>query len=331
MNYKDIILLTGEEIYLTDHFLDQVKSTWVSNMKEMNYHKIETIKNNVGEIINFMRTIAFMVEKKVLVIENCDFLTSKKGLSETDEKEFYDYLKNKTDENLIILNASKLKVDSRKKIFKLVTQRGSVIKYDRLSVNDLKTWILIYIEKHNRSIKDTDAYYLSQVSGYLDTESQMNLYDIKNELDKLIGYTNEHSTITRNEIDLLIKSSIEQNIFKLVDSISEGFSNRAFEMIRDMIENNIAPQYIFFMITRHFRLLMMIDILEREGKTQNNIIAMTGVKSFSMSKMLQQIKRLGSKKIAEIYHECYLFDRLSKKGHLDIEAGIEIIISKAKK
>jgi DNA polymerase-3 subunit delta len=331
MEYKEVIILTGEEIYLIDKFIRKIKDKWVSQLEEMNFLKVDTIKNNVPDIVSFMTTIPFMVDKKILIIENCEFLSSKKSLVENDEKQFVEYLNNRKDNNIIILNCSNVKVDSRKKIYKSINKIGSVIKYEKLKEQDLKTWIMIYLENNKRDIKESEAYYLSQITGYLDMENQMNLYDIKNELDKLVGYTEESSRISKEDIDKVVKTSIENNIFKLVDYICENKPNMAFEMIKDMMENSIASQYIFYMITRHFRLLLMVYLLEKDGCTSNEIINASGLRSFSLAKMMKQTRLLGYKKIKEIYEKCYSYDKKSKNGFLDIENGIDMIISTAKK
>jgi hypothetical protein len=46
---------------------------------------------------------------------------------------------------------------------------------------------------------------------------------------------------------------------------------------------------------------------------------------------MKQTRLLGYKKIKEIYEKCYSYDKKSKNGFLDIENGIDMIISTAKK
>ena len=106
MSSKGLIILTGNEVYLTDNFIAKLKKKNMSGFEDMNYFVIDNIKNRGDEIGRFMNTIPFMVEKKIMVVENCDFLTSKKSLSSDDEKRIFEYLDNRMDENILIFDCS---------------------------------------------------------------------------------------------------------------------------------------------------------------------------------------------------------------------------------
>ncbi|MDP3387123.1 MAG: DNA polymerase III subunit delta [Eubacteriales bacterium] len=331
MKYKDIMVLTGDELFLIDHFISNIRKQYISGMEDMNLHKAETIKGNVEELANFMNTVPFLVEKKVLIIENCEFLTSKKSLAADDEEKLMSYIDNRKDNNIMIFNCYNTKLDSRKKLFKKLNASGSIIDFPKFGMNELKSWITTYLSGNSRNIKDSDAFYLTEIIGYLDYESLMNLYDVKNELNKLIGFTEKGQKVSMDDINQIVKPSIENNIFKLVDHICEGDTNKAYEMVVDMIENNVAAQYIFHMIARHYRLLLMIVAMEQDALGQDEMMKSTNLRSYAFNKMRKQIRMAGDDKIREIYEMCYTYDKRSKVGLLDIEAGVNMIISAAKK
>lgn len=331
MKYKDIMVLTGDELFLIDYFISSIKKQYIDGMEDMNLHKAETIKGNVEELVNFMNTVPFLVEKKVLVIENCEFLTSKKSLASDDEKKLIAYINHRIDNNIMIFNCYNTKLDSRKKLYKELIKVGSIVNFPKFGINELKSWITTYLSNNARNIKDSDAFYLTEIIGYLDYESLLNLYDVKNELNKLIGYTEKDQTISMDDINRVVKPSIENNIFKLVDNICEGNTNKAYEMVEDMIENSVAAPYIFHMIARHYRLLLMIVTMEQDGLGQAEMMKSTNLRSYAFHKMRKQIRMAGDLKIREIYDMCYTYDKRSKIGLLDIETGIKMIISFAKK
>jgi DNA polymerase-3 subunit delta len=331
MEYKEIMALTGDELFLIDHHITNIKKQYILGMEDMNLHRAETIKGNVDELVNFMNTVPFLVEKKVLIIENCEFLTSKKSLAPDDEEKLMAYIDNRKDNNIMIFNCYNTKLDSRKKLYKKLNTVGSIINFPKFGMNELKSWITTYLSTNGRNIRDSDAFYLTEIIGYLDYESLMNLYDVKNELNKLIGYTAKDQRISMDDINQIVKPSIENNIFKLVDFICEGNTNKAYEMVVDMIENNVAAQYIFHMIGRHYRLLLMIITMEQDGFGQDEMMKTTNLRSFTFNKMKKQISMAGHSKIREIYEMCYTYDKRSKVGLLDIENGINMIISAAKK
>ncbi|SHI77024.1 DNA polymerase III, delta subunit [Dethiosulfatibacter aminovorans DSM 17477] len=330
MSSKDVIILTGNEVYLTDNFIGKLKKKYMSGFEDMNFFVIDNIKNRGDEVGRFMNTIPFMVEKKIMVIENCDFLTSKKSLAADDEKHIMGYLDSRVDENILIFNCSGIKVDSRKKLYKKINKMGSIVKYDKLKENELVSWIKMYVSKNNREMSDGDVHYLAQVIGYLDYESPLTLYDVKNELDKLISNTEKGGDINRSNIDSVTIISIENNIFKLVDFICEGNSDNAFRMVYDMIGKNVAAHYIFHMISRHYRLLLRLYLMEKDGYSSNEIQKAMGLRPFSFNKMKKQQRQLSQNKVKKIYDMCFDFDKRVKKGLLDMETGIDMIITAAK-
>jgi DNA polymerase-3 subunit delta len=330
MSSKEVIILTGNEVYLTDNFIDKLKKKYMSGFEDMNYVVIDNLKNRGDEVGRFMNTIPFMVEKKIMVIENCDFLTSKKSLSSDDEKHLLGYLDNRMDENILIFDCSGIKADSRKKLYKKISKTGSIVKYDKFKENELISWIKMYLDKSKRKMSDGDVRYLAQIIGYLDYESVLTLYDVRNELDKLISNTEEGGSISKSNIDNVTIISIENNIFKLVDFICEGSTDSAFRMVYDMIGKNVAAHYIFYMISRHYRQLLRLNLMERDGYSSNEITKAMGLRPFSYNKMKKQQKQLSHKKIKKIYDMCFDFDKRVKKGLLDMETGIDMIISAAK-
>lgn len=330
MSSKEVIILTGNEVYLTDNFIDKLKKKYMSGFEDMNYFVIDNIKNRGDEVGRYMNTIPFMVEKKIMVIENCDFLTSKKSLAADDEKHILGYLDNRMDENILVFDCAGIKADSRKKLYKRISKMGSIVKYDKLKENELVSWIKMYLDKSKRKISNGDVHYLAQVIGYLDYESALTLYDVKNELDKLVSNTENGGSISKSHIDNVTTISIENNIFKLVDFICEGNADNAFRMVYDMIGKNIAAHYIFHMISRHYRLLLRLYLMERDGYSSNEIQKAMGLRPFSFNKMKKQQRHLSQKKVKKIYDMCFDFDKRVKKGLLDMETGIDMIITAAK-
>lgn len=330
MSSKEVIILTGNEVYLTDNFISKLKKKYVSGFEDMNYFVIDNIKNRGDEVGRFMNTIPFMVEKKIMVVENCEFLTSKKSLSSDDEKHIVEYLDNRIDENILIFDCSGIKVDSRKKLYKRIKKMGSIVKYDKLKENELVSWIKMYLDKRKRRMAESDVRYFAQIIGYLDYEGVLTLYDVKNELDKLISNTDDGGNISSKQVDNITTISIENNIFKLVDFICEGNADSAFQMVYDMVGKNVAAHYIFYMISRHYRLLLRLYLMEKDGYSSSEITKAMGLRPFSFNKMKKQQRQLSQKKVEKIYNMCFDFDKRVKKGFLDMETGIDMIISAAK-
>jgi len=329
-NLKNSILTFGEEIYLQENLIKRIKKKYVKD-ESMNFFKIDNLEENIDELTNFFNTVSFSTDKKVAVVDDCTFLTSKGKLSDKNTDKIIDLIKDRFQEDMIIFKGGNLKIDKRKKLYKSLKKKGELIEFNKLNEKELINWITRYLDYHDKSINYTNGRRISQYTGYFEYESSKNLYDVKNELDKIIAYTDERDNIKEDDIEKVMSISIDNNIFKFIDNVFEGKTNIAYEMLNDMISNNISPHYIFYMIVRQIRMLNQLSAYKGKNFREDYILKKMKLRSFMYKKLNYQYNQLGSSKIEDLALKSQEIERKSKTGNLDIVLGINILISKANK
>src|SRR4030043_28234 len=94
---------------------------------------------------------------------------------------------------------------------------------------------------------------------------------MNSEIDKLLAYCSGQ-VITEDSVKQVTSYAREANIFALVDSILEGRTKVAQQLLHRLLRDGASPSYILAMITRQLRLIVMtkdlgLILLSRQGNT----------------------------------------------------------------
>lgn len=320
------VLIYGIEEFLIDKIVKLTKKMYIDeNYEDMNYGEFENLENNFDGFKQFISTFPFMTNKKLCIIKNSSFLTSTGSLNKKEEEITLDYIDKEYDSCIIIFLIKGGKPDLRKKAVKRLKSRNCIFEINKLNEAELSKYILEEFKRNKIDISLSDADYIANNSGYLEYESNISLYEINNEINKLLSYSIESKRIQREDIDNLMVKSIESNIFKLVDNICEGNKDKGFEVLEEMLLNNTSEQYIIHMIVRQYRMIYQYMLLKTKNYNFNDIMKKMKIKKFVASKLEKQSKKLTLKQIEKYMVKFIEIDRKIKVGEIDKRIGIELI------
>lgn len=318
-----VYLFYGVEKYLIDWIISEIKNKYIEKTFEsLNYIYLDGKETTSKDIINACETLPFMSNKKIVVIENPFFIQG----NNQNEDELFNYMDNLNDMTCLIFIANTEKIDKRKKIIKKIGSIGSIIEFKKITGAELNKWIVKIFKKYSKKISKDNAEYFVVNSGYLENNSNKTLYDLENEIIKVTSYLGDRIEITKDDIDEVLVKSLQNNIFKLVDSIGLKDVKQALSIFNEMLLSNEPIQLIFHMITRQLRLLFMAKLLEMKGYSIPNIAQKMNVPNFVAKKIVQQSKNFTEKKLEEGLKECLKVDESIKKGSIDSKLAIEMLI-----
>lgn len=318
------LILYGDEEYFIDYSIRYIKYKYIDKeYEDMNYSEFEK-KFNLEDYFEFADTFPFMSERKLCVIKEADFFTSAGSLDKKEEEKLIKVMDN-NDSCITAFIIKGGKPDLRKRIVKKLRDKNGLIEFKRLSERELTNYIGGEFKKNKFNISMSLANYMAVNSGYLEYESKTNLYHINNEIHKIMSHNQGKKDISGEDLDLLMVKSIESNIFKLIDYICEGNKNKSYEILDEMLTNNIAEQFIIHMIIRQYRMLYHYIVLEKKGYNYKEIMGKMKIRNFVASKLLKQSKNLSMEAI-EFYMDRFLdIDKKIKTGEIDSRIGLELI------
>ena len=274
------------------------------NIVENNIIKYD-LEDNLDNIIEEASMISLFGDTKLIII-NTTFK------EEIDIDKLEDYLKNYNINSYLVF-VSNDKVDTRRKLYKLITKYGTVE-----DVSNDNNYIRSYIKEYIKDYKIDINYFLSKVNDDLD--------NIKNELDKLMLYKLEDKNITNNDIDDLVISNIEDDIFALTDSVINRNIDRSLELYNKFMEKNYEPIYIIGLLGNQFALLYQVKKLYNMGKNNNDIASILNVHPYRVKLAIQNSYYYTESDLIKYIYKLANLDKDIKTGNIDKTLGLELFL-----
>ncbi len=194
-----------------------------------------------------------------------DLTTDKKRhLTDDELKQFEAYLENPVETTrLVILAPGKL--DSKRRLVKLLKRDGLVLEANPLKEMDLKNHF-------QKEIMRLGLQMGGEVFQYLLEKSNFDFAEISKNLAFLQSYKGKE-TIEISDIDAAIPKTLQDNIFDLTQLILQSKVDDARNLVCDLrLQGEEEVKLIAIMLTQ-FRTYLQVQILLEQGRGEQQIVA----------------------------------------------------------
>ena len=283
------------------------------NTTDIIYYDLET--NSLRDIIDDAATISMFSDKKVIVIENAFFLNANKSIDDLELLE--SYIKHPNINTYMIFVSLTEKIDTRKKIVKLLDEVGVINELNKIDDRYIVNYVSDYLKENGYKIEDIN-YFIRSVSN--------NLYDIKNELDKLMMYKIEEKYITKSDIDNTTIKTMDEEIFTLTDSIILKDTIKSLSLLEEFLNKNYDEVHIIMLLASQFRFLFQIKRLYNKNKSEAEIAKILGVNPYRVKFSLKKIYSYSETMIIDYIKQLARMDHDIKLGLIDKKLALELFI-----
>ena len=306
-------------------------------LPELNIIKLQGESINYDEVFNACESLPIMSEVRIVHIENPQFL---KKIAHNDSDE----VKNKPNKNFdelidyissyvkfmvkgtILLISYEDEVDIRNKVLTSIKANGYSIEYKPLRGEELTSHVNALFEKNKKKISRADLLYFITAIG-----NSFELFE--KETDKLCSYASESDIITREHIDESVHRGIENNIFKMVDSISIKNADIAISILNALLFQKEEALRILGMIIRQYRILYLICLMNIKNYNYEEIKSnLNGKKikvaDFVLNNYIKQSKNYNAENLRAAMVLCYESDNNIKTSKFGAELVLETLIVK---
>ncbi|MHB1394513.1 MAG: DNA polymerase III subunit delta [Clostridia bacterium] len=269
---KSVYLIYGSETYLIDKGWEALKNAVVTSFPELNYTQLEGEKLDASELLAACETFPFGSDKRLVSVRDLGLLKSKgDGKGDGDEaaapgkdaQAFIDVVGNINDTTCLIL-VSYGGIDKKKKLFKELKNQGAVYEFDRIDRDELARWIKKGLGQSGKSIGSRELDHFINSIGYLDKNGSKTMYDVENEIKKLVGFAGSSTDILMAHIEAVVPRNIENDIFKLINACSEKDVDRSLRLYGDMLLDGENSFGILGLLSRQIK--NMLEVSELYGK-----------------------------------------------------------------
>ena len=319
-----VYLLYGEETFLLESSLKKMKKLFGELILGINYIQID--ETNVEELITDLETPAFGYEKKLVIVKNSGLLKKEgkrvnaklKELKEKVAKYFSDNIDEIKEYNIVIF----IEEDAEKNnLYKLLEKKGKICNFEKQTPSQIINRLKAIFNAYKVNIDDTTLKYLIESCG-------TSMQELINESRKLIEYAGENGTVSKRDVDLLCIKEVNAVIFTLTDLLGKKDITGALETLKNLIYNKEPIQKILITLYNHFKKLYLTKLSLEEKKDIVRVLKLKPNQIFLVNKYKGQASYFTKEELRNIINELILLDKNSKIGLIDLNIGLEAILSR---
>lgn len=336
MNYSEFINLikkdslspvyffTGAEEYLMNEIIGVLKEKYIEESFEtLNYIAIDGKEVSFDNILNACETLPFMSSKKIVIIKDISEIIEN-GDNDLDNT-MASYVEGLDNYLLLIIMDRSNNLKKTSKLYKTINKLGGVVDFSKLKGKDLNTWLETKLKKYSKKISNANLNYFIGESSYSDYNSTKTLYDLENELLKVINYASGNE-ILKEDIDIVLTKTLDTNIFNLLASINKKDSDSALKIFNEMYISNEPVQRILVMIIRQLRLMLGYKLYKERGYSEGDIQEKLGIKPYEFKKISKESYNFNEEQLKLALNHILELDIKQKTSSQDEKLALEMLI-----
>jgi len=317
-----VVFFYGSDTFRSQQKLNQIIKSYKAKHKSgMNLAIFDLEEKGLNDFKSFIEAFSMFAEKKLAVIKNL-FLVSAKI-----QEEFFEYLKQSMQENnqeIICVfyesGAIEPKLETQKELFKILIKKPNLSEeFKLLEGAKLQNWIKKEIENRRGKI---DGLAIMKLAAFVGSD----LWQMNNEIDKLIVY-NGKKEIKSADIDLLVKSRLEANIFETIDALAVKDKQKALKLMHKHLEKGEDPFYLLSMYVYQFRNLIKVRDLMEKGISFSVLPKKLKMHPFVIKKTFIQAKNFTLDGLKKIYLRLKNLDILIKTGKIEPKTALDLFVN----
>lgn len=311
MNY----ILYGELYPMIRKHLNKILKDRLENPDDFNVVKVDLEESPLDEVIYEASSLPLGYDKKVVVVDNCNFLT--KDVEEKDETKVLNLLSKNTDGIDLVFILRSEKVDKNGKIFNFIKENGQIFEFLNIEKDQWPLYIAKYFKNKNIEITP-DA--VEEIANRIDGD----LTRFINEAEKISLYKN---SITLSDVLLMVSKPLEDDAFQMSNALFRGENSLAISIYRDLLK--LGQKFVdalIPMLASQFRFISEVCFLDSRGLEKEEIASQLGVSPVRVKIALKNSRNVSRKQIAHALSDLYDLDVQIKSGQIDRSYGFELFL-----
>lgn len=293
-----MIFLYGENTFSSLRELKKiVKEKREANLR-LSFFDLE--EDNPQELLDQSRSRNIFNQKEVVIIKNpfnkSSFLWENKVTNSKHLLVFY----------------HRGDIPKKDKFAKLLRKEADNRRFEKLEKGDLKKWAIKEFERYNSQINSQGLKALLERTGG-------DLWRLSQEINKL---SNWKKKVQKEDIERFIPPKIEDDIFKIIDSVANQKQEKALKLLHGALERGESPIYLISMIAYQFsNLLAVKDKLEKQKNPSE-----LDLHPFVIKKSTWMAKNFEMKELITIFERIKDLDYDIKTGRIEPELALDLLL-----
>ena len=298
-------LLYGQEDYLRERFVDELKGICISDDSDFNFKRLDGPGISMSDLAEAVDSVPFFAERSYVEVRGFDINKCKDSDCDKFKAIVSDIPEYCT---LVIIINSDYEMDGRLAAVKAAKKYARSIEFTEQGQDALTKWISNRFAAYGKNISRSDAEYLSFVSGTL-------MNRLIPEIEKISSYAGS-DTITRNDIDAAAHRIPEADIFEMTDLLCKGNIDAAAKLLSTLLaDKDSTPIFILAVFSQQIRKIYAFKLGQSKGLGRKAIMDLAGLRfDFQYEKLSVQAKAYSLNSIGKLVELCAEYDFLMKSS-----------------
>lgn len=316
---KNLYIFTGEEAYLREYYLGEMKKALVPCFEEFNYHRCEGKGLAVRDLAEMAEAMPMMAERSLIIATDFDPFQ----LNESEREQFMALISDFPEYCCLVLHFDLAEYKPNKVMKKLkdaMEQHFTVVEFATQDKSELINWVRRRCRALGKDIGNPAAEHLLFTCGSLMT-------GLIPEIAKICAYA-KGPEVTVKDIDEVASPVLEATVFKLTNAISAGKFDTAAEELGKLFQQQEEHVLILAAMGKELRRLYTARLAIDSGKGKNWLMDIWSMRSdYPARLLLDAAKRVSTDWCREGIALAQKLDRRlkSEKG-IDGEAELKLLL-----
>lgn len=278
-----LYLLHGEEAYLRDFYLGEVKKRILTpGLEEFNLHTISGKEANPRVISEAVDCLPMMSERTMVLVTDYDLFKASESQREALITLFSDLPEYVC--LVFVYDLIEYKADARTKLAQALKAHALTVPFPHQSQGDLVDWICRRFRSLDHDIDSEQAKYLIFLCGDL-------MNTLAGEISKIGAYA-KHPRITRQDIDAVAVPQLDARVFQMTDAVLNRNFDRAARVLGDLLTQQEPPIMIHALLGKQLRQLYTARLAFEAHKSSQYLVDLWKTKtSYPADKLMQAASR----------------------------------------
>ena len=327
-----LVLLCGKEEYLIRFYTDMLIKKYVSEAcKPIDLVTLEGEFLTLDRVKESLETVSLMSERKVVFLPEFTPAAGKglKGFAETDVKGLIDYFKDIPEGTLLLITAAEQDEAKAKKnkVRTAVEKHGRVYDFQPLNDGQLQNFIEKRFKAAGKRYSPSVIRLIMSESGYGNKAIDYSLYNLENDLRKILAHCGAAEDITAEDVKEVLASNPENNVFAMLDAIGRNRKDEAFRLLHNLLQAGTPVFNLLRLITGQLELILSVKEMRDAGMSLTEMQKKLGVHQFRIKKAMAVTGQYSMKDLRAALCAAYEVDENIKTGLLDGQLALEYFIA----
>lgn len=276
----------------------------------------------VAEVKNALQVNSLFGMNKLIIFKN--FLTATAKLDSGLKDLIVNVLK-KLSAGFFVVFYQNDKPDARGVIYKEIKalekkQLAEVTEFNLPKQSALVKWIAKKAKQHRANLSREAIDLLAVIVG-------SDLWQLDREMHKLANFR-KLEAISAADVNLMVKAKYNDDIFQLMDALSEKNKKLALDLFQDQLDSGANEIYLLTMLTRQFRIFWQIKDADKDSNlTAEQIALELGLHPYVVKKSLSYLKGFSLEQIKKIYQRLLEFEIKIKTQSISLDLLFDLLVA----